>query len=58
MRGVFVTTFTALVFVDGVVEQALRIIATDSAIYMDFRIPPKPLQILYDVPSVNEKLMQ
>jgi hypothetical protein len=48
MRGVFVTTFTNLDFVDGVVEQALRIIANNSAINMDFRIPPeafaKPVQ--------------
>ena len=48
MRGVFVTTFTNLDFVDGVVEQALRITAINSAINMDFRIPPeafaKPVQ--------------
>jgi hypothetical protein len=40
-RGVFVTTFTTLDFEGGVVEQALRIIATTSAINMDFRIPPE-----------------
>ena len=47
-RGVFVTTSTGLVLVGGVVEQALRTIATNSAIYVDFRIPPeafaKPVQ--------------